>query len=71
VLGWNRKVAASGRWADPLSIAGYILGVAALVIIGAGLLGRRLPSITATRQALFVVLGIIVVKVALTALHRV
>jgi choline-glycine betaine transporter len=65
------RVAAAGHWADPLSIIGYILGVAALVVIGAALLGRSLPSITSTRHAIFVVLGIIVVKVALTALHRI
>lgn len=63
------RVAASGRWADPLSIAGYVLGVATLVVIGAGLLGRSLLYVGTTRQSLFVVLGIIVVKVALTALH--
>jgi hypothetical protein len=63
------RVAAAGRWTDPLSIVGYVLGVAALVVIAAGLLGRSLPAITTSRQALFVVLGIIVVKVALTALH--
>ena len=65
------RVAVAGRWADPLSIIGYVLGVAALVIIGAGLVGQSLPAITTTRHALFVVLGIIVVKVALTALHRI
>jgi len=65
------RVAAAGRWADPLSIVGYVLGVAALVVIGAALLSRSLPYITTTRQALFVVLGIIAVKVALTALHSI
>jgi choline-glycine betaine transporter len=63
------RVAASGRWADLLSIVGYVLGIAALVVIGVGLLGRSLPYVGTPRQALFVVLGIIVVKVALTALH--
>ena len=63
------RVATAGRWTDPLSILGYVLGVAALVVIGAGLLGHSLPAISTPRQALFVVLGIIVVKVALTALH--
>jgi hypothetical protein len=63
------RVAAAGRWADPLSIVGYVLGVAALIIIGAGLLGRSLPFAATRRDALFVVLGIIIVKVALTALH--
>jgi choline-glycine betaine transporter len=65
------RVAAAGRWTDPLSIIGSALGVAALVVIGAALLGRSLPAITTTRHALFVVLVIIVVKVALTALHRI
>jgi hypothetical protein len=65
------RVAAAGHWADPLSIVGYVLGVVALVVISGGLLGRSLPAITTTRHALFVVLGIIVVKVVLTALHRI
>ena len=64
------RVAEAGRWADPLSILAYVLGVAALVIIGTGLVGRSFPAIMTTRHALFVVLGIIVVQVALTALHH-
>lgn len=63
------RVAAAGRWTDPLSIIGYLLGVAALVVIGTGLLGHGLPFTNPRRQALFVVLGIILLKVALTALH--
>lgn len=63
------QVAATGRWLDPFSIVGYALGAVALVILTAGLLGWRLPLIATRRQALFAVLAIIVVKVALTALH--
>lgn len=63
------RVAAANRWFDPLSIAGYALGVVALVIIGAGISGRTLPFISNEREALLALLAIIVAKVALTALH--
>lgn len=64
------RVAATGHWSDPLSIVGYVLGVAALGAIVVGFFGWSLPLIDSSRQALFAVLAIIVLKVALTAVHH-
>ena len=63
------RVAAANRWADPLSIVGYVLGALDLVIVIAGVAGWRLPLISNEWQAILAVLAIIVLKFALTALH--
>ena len=63
------RVAAANRWADPLSIVGYILGALALVIVVAGLFGWNLPLITTEWQAIVAVLLLIIAKIALTSLH--
>ena len=46
------KVAAAGRWGDPLSIASYALGVLALTVLVAGLFSWKLPFITTEWQAM-------------------
>jgi hypothetical protein len=63
------RVATANRWADPLSIVGYIFGAAALVIIVAGLFGWDLPLITTEWQAILAVFLIIIAKVALTSVR--
>ena len=56
-------------WAHPISIAGYILGITAL-LLGAAVLLRRYPRPTADeRTAFFALLGIVVAKVVLAALY--
>ena len=64
------RVAAAGRWLDPLSLVNYVLGGAAVGIIGAALAGWPLPGIATEWQALLAVLLIIALKVVLTAWHR-
>lgn len=63
------KVAAAGRWADPLSIVAYVLGAAAIGIVVAGVAGWKLPLIANEWQAILAVLVIIVTKFGLTAIH--
>lgn len=56
------QVAASGRWASPLAIAGYLLGAALLVILIGGLAGWKMPLITGPRDAVLAAGGLIGVK---------
>src|SRR6478752_1107174 len=65
------RVAAAGRWLDPLSFAAYAFGAAALVVVAAGLFGWKLPLISSVRDAEVALLAVIVLKIALTALHHV
>ncbi len=45
------QVAASGKWASPLAIAGYLLGTALLVVIFSGIFGWKLPVLPTPRDA--------------------
>jgi len=56
------QVAASGRWASPLAIVGYLLGAAILVVIGAAFAGWKLPLIAGETQAVAAVAILIAVK---------
>jgi len=64
-----RKVAAAGRWADPLSIVAYLLGAAAIGILVAGVAGWELALITTEWEGLVAVVFIIAVKIGITAIH--
>lgn len=56
-------------WAHPISIAGYVLGIAAL-LLGAVVLLRRFPKVIPDeRSAFFALLGIVVAKFILAALY--
>jgi hypothetical protein len=56
-------------WAHPISIAGYVFGITAL-LLGAIVLLRRFPSfIPDERSAFFGLSGIVVVKFILAALY--
>ncbi len=59
------QVGASGRWASPLAITGYILGALLLVVIAAGLFGWKLPLVQDERQAVAAVAGLMAVKFVL------
>jgi hypothetical protein len=61
-MGGIGQVGASGRWASPLAILGYLLGAAILIIIVAGLAGWKLPLITSEKQAITAVGILIAVK---------
>lgn len=57
-------------WFHPLSIISYLLG-AVIVILGfAALFGKLVPPITSYHQAFIVVVGIAVIKIVLTTIHR-
>jgi hypothetical protein len=64
------QVAARGQWMHPLAIVGYVLGVAALAVVGAGVIGIQLPLIDTPRAALIALAIIVIAKVALTQAHR-
>ncbi|HXF60113.1 MAG TPA: hypothetical protein VNK95_00770 [Caldilineaceae bacterium] len=65
------QVAARGAWLHPFAFIGYALGALILVIVGAALLGIRLPLVDSTRAALIAVVVLALAKVVLTQLHRV
>jgi hypothetical protein len=65
------QVAARGDWLHPLSFIGYALGALILVIVGAALMGVRLPLVDSTRAAIIAVVVLALAKVVLTQLHRV
>ena len=64
------KVAASGNWLSLPGILGSALGIVALAILGAALVGRELPGIPGDRAALIVLGAIIVVKVGVAAVFK-
>ncbi|MCC6169193.1 MAG: hypothetical protein IT329_18370 [Caldilineaceae bacterium] len=65
------QVAARGAWLHPLSLLGYLLGTLILVIVGAALLGVKLPLIDSARAATYAVIALAILKIALTQFHRV
>ena len=64
------KVATSGQWLSLAGIAGTLLGIVILGIVGIRLVGRPLPLIETNRAALIAVAALAVVKVAIAAVVR-
>ncbi len=56
------QVGASGRWASPLAIVGYLLGTTILIIIVSALAGWKLPLIVGETQAVAAVGILIAIK---------
>lgn len=56
------QVAASGRWLSAPAILGYLLGLAILVVVVAGLAGWRLPFVQTEAQALAAAAALMAVK---------
>jgi hypothetical protein len=56
------QVGASGRWASPLAVLGYVLGAAILVIIISAFAGWKLPLIASESQAVAAVGIFIAIK---------
>jgi peptidoglycan/LPS O-acetylase OafA/YrhL len=56
------QVGVSGRWASPLAILGYLLGIAILLVFVAGLSGWKLPWIAGQTQAVAAVAILMGVK---------
>jgi hypothetical protein len=63
------RVAALGAWAHPLSILGYVLGGAILVITLAVFAGWKLPLIHTEQQALLAIALLAGAKVLDSVLH--
>jgi hypothetical protein len=64
------RVAAAGAWAHPLSILGYLLGAAILVIGLAALFGKVVPPLSSYHQAFLVVALLAAAKVVFSLVHR-
>ncbi len=64
-MGGIGQTAASGRWASPLAILGYLLGAAILVIFIAAFTGWKLPMIAGDGQAAAAVGALMLAKFVL------
>ncbi len=64
-MGGIGQVGASGRWASPLAILGYLLGAAILVVIVGGLAHWKLPMIADESSAVLASTVLIGVKFAI------
>jgi hypothetical protein len=63
------RVAATGQWAHPLSILGYLLGGLILLITLAVFVGWRLPFIANNQQALLAIVILASLKVVNAVTH--
>ena len=61
------KVATSGQWLSVQGIAGSLLGIVILGIVGMRLVGRPLPMIDTDRAALIAVVALAAAKVVIAA----
>ena len=61
-MGGIGQVGASGRWASPLAIVGYLLGATILIIIISAFAGWKLPLIAGETQAVAAVGILIAIK---------
>jgi hypothetical protein len=64
------QIATRGDWLHPIAILGYLFGTLILCIVGATLLGIKLPLITTERAALIAVILIGIVKIMLIQVYR-
>jgi len=67
-MGGIGQVGASGRWASPLAILGYLLGAAILVTIIGGLAGWKLPLIHTQKDSILAVAVMIGIKTVIGTL---
>ena len=65
------RIAATGQWAHPQAIVGYVLGGLILLVTAAGLIGWKLPFIQEPRQALIAVAVLAALKVVNAVIHAV
>ncbi len=61
-VGGIGQVGASGRWASPLAVIGYLLGATILMVIISAFAGWKLPLITGETQAVAAVGILIAIK---------
>ncbi len=65
-----RRVAVSGDWLSLPGVLGILLGVVALAIIGAAIMGRELPGIPGDGAALIILATVIVMKIGIAAVVK-
>ncbi len=63
-------MSATRAWTHPLSITGYLLGAIIIILGVAAVFGKQIPPLTSYHQAFIVVVGISVLKIILTTIHR-
>jgi hypothetical protein len=63
------RIAATGQWAHPQAIIGYVLGGLILLVTLAALAGWKLPFVQDARQALIAVALLAGIKVVNAVLH--
>lgn len=63
------RVAAAGQWTHPLSIFGYLLGAAILLLAAAVFFDIALPFIASQQQALILIAALIGAKVFVSVVH--
>jgi hypothetical protein len=63
------RVAAAGRWTHPLSIFGYLLGAAILLLAAAVFFNIELPFIASPQQGLVVIVALMAAKVFISVVH--
>jgi hypothetical protein len=64
-MGGIGQVSASGRWASPLAIAGYLLGAVILVVFIAAFAGLKLPFVQNETQAVAAVAVLMAAKLVI------
>jgi len=69
-LGGSGRVPAALGWGHPISIAGALLGVAALLLVALPLINVRLPWLVTDRSAFIALAVIMLVKIGLAGLSR-
>jgi hypothetical protein len=62
-------VRAGQNWLDPFILAGVVLGVLALVVVGAFAAGVHLPMIADERAALIAIAGLVAAKFVVSTAH--
>jgi hypothetical protein len=63
------RVAAAGQWTHPLSIFGYLLGAAILLLAAAVFFDIALPFVASQQQALILIAALMAAKVFVSVVH--
>lgn len=63
------RVAATGQWAHPLAILGYVLGAVILILAGAVFFDVKLPLVTSQQQAIVIIAALMAAKVIDSVSH--
>lgn len=69
-VGGIGKVQATLGWTHPITLAGMVLGVAALLIVALPLINVKLPVLATDRSAFIALAVVMLVKVGLSGLSR-